>query len=339
MILADKIILLRKKVGWSQEQLAEQLDISRQSVSKWESGASIPDLDKIIKLSKLFGVSTDYLLKDELEEAEIVGTRDDAAEEGVRSISAEEADNYMNLSKEAAPKMALATALCVLSPICLIVLGGLSEYGKIGISEDAAGGIGFLILLLFIVPAVMIFIWKGMQMDKYEFLEKQRVELQYGVQGIVEKRKADFDKSYRTCITIGTALCIISVIPLFVGAALEFSDLLLVYCVAILLVLIACGVLLFVWSCTIQESFDKLLEVGDYTREKKEDRKYFRIFAGIYWCLVTAIYLCMMLPNADKASNWREDISWVIWPVAGVLFGAITGVIRLVVHSKNKKEV
>ena len=93
-----------------------------------------------------------------------------------------------------------------------------------------------------------------------EFLEKQRVELQYGVQGIVEKRKADFDKSYRTCITIGTALCIISVIPLFVGAALEFSDLLLVYCVAILLVLIACGVLLFVWSCTIQESFDKLKE-------------------------------------------------------------------------------
>ena len=61
MILADKIILLRKKMGWSQEQLAEQLDISRQSVSKWESGASNPDLDKIVKLSKLLGVSTDYL--------------------------------------------------------------------------------------------------------------------------------------------------------------------------------------------------------------------------------------------------------------------------------------
>ena len=337
MILADKIILLRKKMGWSQEQLAEQLDISRQSVSKWESGASIPDLDKIVKLSKLFGVSTDYLLKDELEEAEIVGTQDTDTEEGARSISAEEADAYMNLSKEAAPKMALATALCILSPICLIVLAGLSEYGNMGISEDAAGGIGFLILLLFIVPAVMIFIWKGMQMDKYEFLEKQHVELQYGVQGIVEKRKADFDKNYRTCIAVGTALCIISLVPLFIGVALEFSDLFLVYCVAILLVLIACGVFLFVWSCTIQESFDKLLEAGDYTREKKDDRKYFRIFAGIYWCVVTAIYLCMLLPNADKAGNWREDISWVIWPVAGVLFGAITGIIRLVVRSKKKE--
>lgn len=70
MILADKVIMLRKRNGWSQEELAERLDISRQSVSKWESGAAIPDLDKIIKLSSLFGVSTDYLLKEENEELE-----------------------------------------------------------------------------------------------------------------------------------------------------------------------------------------------------------------------------------------------------------------------------
>ena len=47
-MLADKIIELRKKLGWSQEQLAEQLEVSRQSVSKWESGMSIPDIDKIV---------------------------------------------------------------------------------------------------------------------------------------------------------------------------------------------------------------------------------------------------------------------------------------------------
>ena len=60
MVLSEKIIMLRKKAGWSQEELAEKLDISRQSVSKWESGASSPDLDKIIRLSRLFGVTTDY---------------------------------------------------------------------------------------------------------------------------------------------------------------------------------------------------------------------------------------------------------------------------------------
>ena len=64
MILAEKIALLRRQNGWSQEELANQLNVSRQAVSKWEGGMSIPDLDKILKLSALFEVSTDYLLKD-----------------------------------------------------------------------------------------------------------------------------------------------------------------------------------------------------------------------------------------------------------------------------------
>ena len=67
MILADKIIELRKKNGWSQEDLAEKLEVSRQSISKWESAQSIPDMNKILKLSEVFSVSTDYLLKDEIE--------------------------------------------------------------------------------------------------------------------------------------------------------------------------------------------------------------------------------------------------------------------------------
>ena len=70
MIFADKLILLRKKAGWSQEELADQMNVTRQSVSKWEGAQSVPDLEKMLRLSELFGVSTDYLLKDEIEEAE-----------------------------------------------------------------------------------------------------------------------------------------------------------------------------------------------------------------------------------------------------------------------------
>ena len=72
-MLSEKIINLRKSRGWSQEELAEKLDVSRQSVSKWESGVSNPDLDKIVAMSTLFGVTTDYLLKDvTAEERELV---------------------------------------------------------------------------------------------------------------------------------------------------------------------------------------------------------------------------------------------------------------------------
>ena len=68
MILADKIIENRKKNGWSQEELANRLGVSRQSVSKWESAQAVPDLKKILQLAEVFGVTTDYLIKDEIEE-------------------------------------------------------------------------------------------------------------------------------------------------------------------------------------------------------------------------------------------------------------------------------
>lgn len=77
MIFADKLITLRKKAGWSQEELAEKLNVTRQSVSKWEGAQSVPDIDKILQLSCLFGVTTDYLLKDEQAEPEY--TEDDTS--------------------------------------------------------------------------------------------------------------------------------------------------------------------------------------------------------------------------------------------------------------------
>ena len=85
MILADKIIDLRKKSGWSQEDLAEKMSVSRQSISKWESAQSVPDMGRIVRLSELFGVSTDYLLKDNMEKEELVPVGD--AEPSLRKCS------------------------------------------------------------------------------------------------------------------------------------------------------------------------------------------------------------------------------------------------------------
>lgn len=64
MQFCEKLTELRRKTGLSQEQLADRLGVTRQSVSKWESGAAMPELGKLIALSELFGVSIDYLVKD-----------------------------------------------------------------------------------------------------------------------------------------------------------------------------------------------------------------------------------------------------------------------------------
>ena len=193
MILADKIIELRKKKGWSQEQLAEQLDISRQSVSKWESGTSIPDLERIVKLSEIFSVSTDYLLKDEIETVDetltvIEETAENVKEENRRSVSLEEAGGYMELVEKSAKNIALGVLLCILSPTALILLAGLVDERVIAMSDDRAGGIGVVILFLVLVPGVMILILNSMKISKYDYLETEAISLQYGVKGIVEKR-------------------------------------------------------------------------------------------------------------------------------------------------------
>ena len=97
MILADKIIRLRKRNGWSQEELAEKMNVSRQAVSKWESAQTIPDLEKILLLSSLFGVTTDYLLKDEMEDEEFT----DETDFSVKRITLSQADDFLKWRKSA----------------------------------------------------------------------------------------------------------------------------------------------------------------------------------------------------------------------------------------------
>lgn len=65
MNLSEKIVILRKSNGWSQEDLAEKINVSRQAISRWEGGTAQPDASNILQLSRLFGVTTDYLLNDE----------------------------------------------------------------------------------------------------------------------------------------------------------------------------------------------------------------------------------------------------------------------------------
>ena len=106
MIFADKLILLRKKAGWSQEELAEQMNVTRQSVSKWEGAQSVPDLDKMIRLSELFGVSTDYLLKDEIEQAEHINSSNDMP--SLKRVSMEEANAFLSVKSRTAKTIAYA---------------------------------------------------------------------------------------------------------------------------------------------------------------------------------------------------------------------------------------
>ncbi|MBQ6850801.1 MAG: helix-turn-helix transcriptional regulator [Oscillospiraceae bacterium] len=315
MILADKIIKLRKQRGWSQEQLAEMLNVSRQSVSKWEGGLSIPDLDKIIKMSSLFGVSTDYLLKDEVEEIQPATTEKGGADGLV--ISMEEAAKFMEIKEKLSSKTALAVAMFILCPVPLILLGALSEGVKMGITEDMAGGLGMAILLVMVAIGVVITILNEMQLSKYEYIGKEEFTLEYGVKGIVERKMEDYAQSHRTSIAGGVALCITAVVPMMLAVALSVSDFVMACMVCVLLTLIAIATYLMVRSSNINDSYLRLLQLEDFTPEKKYIGKKLHTLTVVYFCIVTAAYLAISFATGA----WSK--TWAIWPVAAVLYMAV----------------
>lgn len=314
MILAEKIMQLRKEQGWSQEELAVRLGVSRQSVSKWESMASMPDLDKILKMSELFGVSTDYLLKDEApQEIGCINGEDEG--ETVRAVTLEEANGYLSTVRETAGRIAWGVSLCVLSPVVLILLGVAAETRRITLSEDAAAAIGVCVLLAIIAAAVALFVTNGFRLARYEYLEKEPIAPEYGVAGIVENHRAAYEPIYKKWLVAGITLCILCVVPVLAAATFE-DDFLVACAVACLFLLVAAGVHLIVRVSCIWESYQKLLEEGDYTREKKAEEKRNEAFTTLYWCLVLAAYLGVSFVT----ESWQR--TWIIWPVAAVLFGA-----------------
>ena len=327
MILADKIIDLRKKAGWSQEELAEKLAVTRQSVSKWEGAQSIPDMDKVVQMSRLFGVTTDYLLKDEIEIAEPTVNADDRP---LRRVTIGEASDYLALRRAAAPKMALATMLCVFSPIVLIGLAAVSELSVsiFPIREDVAAGIGLCVLLVLVAIAVVLFMDCGNKAKEYDFLEKEPFETEYGVAGMVKERQKAFKPTYDRMNTIGTVLCILSVLPLFATMAFTVGvDFFMTMAVCLLLAVVGVGVYFFVYGGTINGSMEKLLEEGDYTRSEKSRKNVTGPVSVIYWLAVTAVFLIYTFgPNG----NGQPRYSWIIWVVAGVLYAAVLAVVKLI---------
>lgn len=323
MILAEKIAALRKKNGWSQEDLAMELNVSRQSVSKWESAASIPDLDKILQLSRIFGVSTDYLLKDDAPEAP---SPDAYTPDETPAVTLDQANAFLRANARAAWKIAGGTVACILSPILLILLGGLADRGTI--PENLAAGLGVAVLLAMVCGAVAAFLLAGMSLAPYKHLEESSISPQYGVEGLARSRKEAFAPVWQRCTIAGVLLCIASVIPLFLVMAFQPDDFSILLSVDVLLFLIACSVGLLVWAGTVQGGFQKLLQEGDYTVQGKEESRRTGPVAGIYWCVVVAIYLFISFLLDD----WSR--TWIIWPCAGVLFAAVMGAAKLLGKKK-----
>lgn len=327
MILADKIMEERKRNGWSQEELADRMGVSRQAVSKWESAGSVPDLQRIIQMAELFGVTTDYLLKDEIgREDAMVPESGTGSQDGgtpLRKVTMEEASAFLEQKKKDAPILANATMLCILSPALLILLAGIADSQVLPITEDFAAGFGVIVLLMMVAAAVFLFITCGIRESTMEYLEKEAFETEYGVSGMAKERRKEFEPVYTGEIAAGVVLCILAVVPVLAAGFLDAPDYVACAMVSLLLLLIAVGVNLMVRAGIRKGSYDTLLQEGEFSLQEKKIKKKMDAFSGAYWCIVTAIYL------AWSFHSMRWDTTWVVWPVAGVLFAAASGIVKM----------
>ena len=313
MILAEKILSLRKSNGWSQEELAERINVSRQSISKWESAAAIPDINRILELAKLFGVTTDYLLKDDIEKTEY---SDEYEADNPIRVSLQESNDFIKSRVGYGRQIAFGVMLCILAPVLLILFAGMVDAGAI--SEVLAYGIGVIVLLIMVSAAVAIFIVCSAKMKRFKYLEKGDFELEYGVLGIIKEKRAAFEKAYLYKMVTGIVLCILSVIPLLIAGLSEASDMVCIAFTGLVLVVASVGVYLIISVCTVKGGYDQLLLEGDFDLEMKEDNKKIGKFGGVYWPLVVAAYLGWSFITND----W--EITWIVWPVAALVFAGIS---------------
>lgn len=314
MNFSEKLITLRKQQGWSQEELAQRLDVSRQSVSKWESSQSTPDLPKLIAISELFGVSCDYLVKE--------GSEAQVDRPARRLVTLEQAQSYLKLCAQSARRQALAVLLCIYCPIPLLALNALREEDirLLTISDNAAGSLGMICLMTMVAVACGLLLHHSFQERPYAFLSREDFDTQYGVAAHVRQVQEELLPDYSRCNLIGTVLCVLSVIPLFVAAFFGGEGVAMLGVCALLL-LVGIGAVFFVLGAVRWSATERLLQEGDYTPVNKRVNEKTEIFTGVYWLLATAIYLTWSL-------TVNFSVSWILWPISAVVYAAFLLILK-----------
>ena len=322
MKLSQKIVEERKKRGWSQEELAFRLNVSRQAVGKWESDLALPEVDKIVQMSKLFGVSCDYLLSDENSQTTVsdktvaivrMESESPLPQNAIESTQAAQSGNRLSdeqfaviadiVSKTSVVR-AVATALCVLSPVLLIVLAGLSVYG--GLNENLAVGVGIGALLVTVAVAVVMFVLSG----KNSVADYNPDEHSKGVLlAQLSRRKGLFV----TITAVASGLCVLSAVPLLVVVLLNAESLVMPM-VGVLLGIIAVAVFMYVYVETYKKMY---FSACGQTDGNADNKSVWGKIQNLYWLVIVAAYLAWSFVSG----GW--GYTWIIWPVAAVLSAAI----------------
>lgn len=194
MTLGQKLKALLKDNSMTQEDLAERLEVSRQAVGKWVNDKGIPEVGKIVQISNLFGVSMDYLLKEDCDGK--VVTEEKAISNSGYYVSQEMLDGYLSYSKQNVKQITGGISLFILSNV-------------FGCFEHNSMIMSFLYWLT-MIAGIIIIIWHFFQIKQYQEIKNERLAFDEKVFGEFKKQRENRRKKYAVMIITGVIILLAS---------------------------------------------------------------------------------------------------------------------------------
>ena len=295
----EKLRKIRKEKGMSQEELADQLGVSRQAVSKWESGQGYPETDKLLLISGMFGVSLDYLLKEESVHA------GEDTEPGYYA-SRETVEGYLATKRRGARRIGIGVAIMILGLMFPMATDG-----------DR----GSVMFMLIAAVGIVILLAQGFSRKRYEDIEKQPLVFDPAFLREYRNEYAQNRKRYGVLVIAGVVLIILSLVATMV------TDERLSYMgmggrrLAIMPVLWAAAVYLFIIAGSAFRSGGIIANNEEHAAELEKDRKYGWVFGA-----VMPLSAMVFLAIGFIWGAWHPG--WLVFPVAALLCTAIVGALN-----------
>lgn len=317
MKLGQKIAGLRKKSSLSQEALAEKMNVSRQAVSKWESNQSIPDIEKIVDLSELFGVTTDYLLKNGTPSFELPGkSSEEKIEKALPAITDQEIDQYLEVAKKAAHFESLSIALFFLAIASFCLFSTL-----VFISHNIFGTVAYIAPIIIIAIALGYF--AKLMMHEFKSITQNKFALTSTQNDLIDSSAHEFRNKNNRRIVIGVVLCILAIIPLILIWTLHLLSDWTWAVLAITFVLLGIASYQFTFYFLRQLAFKTIS--GRRKHLPKEEKSLLINGSVIFWIVLFLVYYLIRhyVPDpsiADHVSGLIFNLALVTYLIFTLIF-------------------
>lgn len=287
-MFSENLIYLRKRDGYTQEQLSEKLDVSRQSVSKWESGAAMPELEKLTVLSQLFDTSMDDLVRSDISFNENRALRETSVQD--RRYNDEMDKFSLRLSAGVGMIIAGVALLVLLSTFTLI-------------SEAAATA-----LFLFVLACgVGLVIYSSMTRDA--FLKGTQVSEDY----YTKEEEQAFRHTFNKLITGGVVLILLGVVLLVLSSSMP--EVFITRVTSLFLLFVAVATAGFVWGGTQLSKYNIKEVRSEYAGDGSAKKK------GGAGEIIMPLAVAGFLLWGFLGDGW--SVAWVLFPVCAILSGVV----------------